>query len=94
MWLYLHPPRIALDESILDQQCSYTEKTTIVHTTLRVSDVTDKWKNWLADVTFKWRHVMETAVERNDQARWFITFFRRLFYKIYIKTSRIMNKTM
>ena len=36
---------------------------------------------------------METAVERiNNQTRRFITFRRRLFYKIYIKTSQIRNK--
>ena len=36
---------------------------------------------------------METAVERiNNQTRRFITFRRRLFYKIYLKTSQIRNK--
>ena len=34
---------------------------------------------------------MDTAVERNQTHR-FITFRRRLFYQIYIKTSQIMNK--
>ena len=64
---------------------------TIIHSRLRVSDVTDKWKNWLADVTFDC-DVMETAIESHVQARRFITFLRRLCYKIYIKISRIMDK--
>ena len=34
---------------------------------LPVSDVTDKWNSWLADITFDWRHTMETAVEYDDQ---------------------------
>ena len=37
---------------------------------------------------------METAVERNNQTRRSITFLRRLFYKIHIKTSQIMNGTI
>ena len=41
---------------------------------------------WLADATFDWRHVMEMAVERNNQTCRFITYLRR-FYKIYTKTS-------
>ena len=56
----------------------------------RVRDLTDKWNSWLANITFDWRHVMKTAVERNYQTRQFITFLR--FYKIYIKTSQITNK--
>ena len=39
--------------------------TTLVHATLRVIDVIDKCNSWLADVTFDWRHVIVTAVERN-----------------------------
>ena len=59
---------------------------------LRIIDITDKWNSWLADITFDWRLVMETAVERNNQTYRFITFLRSLFYKIYTKTSQIMNK--
>ena len=39
----------------------------LVHVTLRVGDIIDKCKSWLADVTFDWRHVMVMAVERNNQ---------------------------
>ena len=66
--------------------------TTLVHATLHISDVTDKLNWWLVDVTFDERPVMSTAVERNNQTRRFITFLRRLFYKIYTETSQIMNK--
>ena len=59
--------------------------TTLVHATLRVSDVTYKCKCWLADVTFDWRHVMVTAVERNNQTRRIITFLRRLFARLKSK---------
>ena len=52
---------------------------TLIHATLRVSDVIDKCNCWLADVTFDWRHVMVTAIEPNNQARLIITFRRRLF---------------
>ena len=66
--------------------------TTLVHATLRIRDVTAKWNRWLADITFDWRHVMTTAVKRNNQLRRFITILRRLFYKIYTKISQIMTK--
>ena len=66
--------------------------TTLVHLTFRVSDVTDKWNNWLDDVTFYWRHVMETAVEHNNQICGLIALLRHLFYKIYIKAPQIINK--
>ena len=63
----------------------------------RSRDVTRKRRHsWLANVTLDWRHVMETAVECNNQnmsvcIRKF-DFIRRFFFKIYIKTSQIMNK--
>ena len=53
--------------------------TTLIHVTLRVSDVIDKCNSWLADVTFNRRYAMVTAGERNNQARRIITFLRRLF---------------
>ena len=43
--------------------------TTLVHATLRVSDIINKCNSWLADVMFDWRHVIVTAVERNNQTR-------------------------
>ena len=43
-----------------------------------VIDVIDKCNSWLADVTFDWRHVIVTAVERNNQTRRIITFLPRL----------------
>ena len=36
---------------------------------------------------------MEMAVEHNHHTRRFMNFLCRLFYKIYIKTSQIWNKT-
>ena len=53
--------------------------TTLVYATLCVSDVTHKWNSWLADVTFDWCHVIEKAVECNNQKRQLITFLCRLF---------------
>ena len=52
---------------------------TLFHVMLRVSDVIDKCKWWLADVMFDWRHVMVTAVERNNQTRRIKTFLCHLF---------------
>ena len=43
---------------------------------------------------FDWSHAMETAVERNNQTHPFMIFLFHLFYKIYIKTSQIMNKNV
>ena len=57
-----------------------------------ISEVTDNWNCWLADVTLDWCHVMETAVGRTTQTRWFIAFLCCLFYKVYIITSQIVNK--
>ena len=51
----------------------------------QIVEIVDRPTKRLIDVT-------ETAVERNNQTRQFITFLHRLFYKIYIKTSQIMNK--
>ena len=34
---------------------------------LHVSDVIDKCNSWLVDRPFDWRHVVVTAVERNNQ---------------------------
>ena len=68
--------------------------TTSNRATLRISNTTDKQNNWLADVTPNWCHVMEMAFERNNQPHRFITFLHRLFYKIYMKTSQIMNKNV
>ena len=65
---------------------------TLAHATLHVSDVTDNWSSWLVDVTFIWRHVMVTAVERNNQTCRLLTFLRRLFCINLIKTSQILNK--
>ena len=42
--------------------------------------------NDLSEMNLFWTN---KAVERNDQLRRFITFFRRLFYKIYTTTLRI-----
>ena len=66
--------------------------TTPTHTTLRISDVTDNWSSWFVDVTFDWRHVMVTAVERNNQTRRLLTFLRRLLCINLIITSQILNE--
>ena len=39
--------------------------------------------SWLADVTFDWRPVVETAIEGNNQTCLLINFLRRLLYNIY-----------
>ena len=68
---------------------------TLVHAKLCVSDATvNKGNSWMADVTFDWHHVMETAVVRNNQTCRFITFLHRSFYKIYIKTSLTVKVTI
>ena len=81
-------------------KCTYFEPTrfihvhlwtTLAHATLRVSDVTDNWNSWLADVTFDWRHAMMTAVERNKQTRRLITFLRRLIC-IYICRKKLFHQ--
>ena len=54
--------------------------TTLIHATLRVS-VIGKCNSWLADITFDWRHVIVTAVERNNQTLRIITFLRRARFK-------------
>ena len=59
--------------------------TTLVHATLRVSDVIEKCNSLLADVTFDWHHLMVTAVERNNQTRRIVTFLRRLFARFKSK---------
>ena len=43
----------------------------------------------MADVTFDWRHVMVTAVERNNQTRRIITFLCRLYARF--KQKRYKN---
>ena len=88
---YLHSPTNSLNERLLDPRRSYTAER-LVRATLRVSDVTDKWNSWMADVTFDWRHAMVTAVECNNQTRLFTTFLRWLFCIRYIETSQKMNK--
>ena len=58
---YLHSPTFSLDEPIWTNE---------VHTSVnetRSRDVTDNWNRLLAGVTFVWRHVVSTAVERNDK---------------------------
>ena len=67
---------------------------TLVQAMLRVSDVIDKCKSWLADVPFDWRHAMVTAVERNNQTRRIITFLCRLFAKLKSKFHKKWTKSM
>ena len=67
-------------------------RTIIVRLMLHVSDVMDKRKSFLADVSFDWNHVMQMAVEPNYQTCRFVTFLSCLFYKIYSKMTHIMSK--
>ena len=87
-FLHLHLPTNSLEEPMMDQQGSYIDE----RKSFTRRYVTDKWNSWFDDVMFDKRHVMETTVEYYNQTRRFITFLRRLFYKIYIKTSQIRNK--
>ena len=48
---------------------------TVVHMTLCIIEVIDKWNSWLADITFDWRHAMEMAVEHSNHTCQFITFW-------------------
>ena len=68
--------------------------TALFHAMLRVSDVIDKCNRWLADVTFDWRRVMVTAVERNNQTRRIKTFLRRLFARNRSIFHKLWTKTM
>ena len=72
-WIYFGPTRCIHPWTIL------------VHATLRVSYVIDTCNIWLADVTFDWRHIIVTAVERNNQTRPIIAFLRRLFARFKTK---------
>ena len=63
---------------------------TLVHATLRVSDVMDKCNILLADVTFDWCHVIVTAVERNNQTRRIITFLAA--YLQHLKQNSTNNE--
>ena len=56
----------------LDEPIFINRWTTLVHATIRISYIVDKWNSWLADVTFDWRHAMETAIEQTSR---FIFFF-------------------
>ena len=78
---YLHSSTISLNESILDQRCSYTYE---VYSLLR--------SKWLIDVTFDWHHSMVMAVEHNNQILWLITFLCILLCFNLIKTTQILNK--
>ena len=60
--------------------------------TLSLSDVTDKQTSWLVNVTFDWRQVMTTAVQRYGLTRCFITFLRRVFCTINIESSQLIHR--
>ena len=69
-----------------NQRGSYTDERQLftwryAQVTSRINEVVD-WP------------MMATAVERNNQTCWLITFLHYLFYKIYIKTPQTMNKKM
>ena len=90
--IYLPSPTTCLSWTYFGPSRFIHRWMTIIHVKLCVSDVTDKWNSWLVDVMFNWHHIKEPAVECNNQTCWFIIFLRHLFYKIYLKTSQIMNK--
>ena len=79
IFLYLLSIAISLDEPILDQRSSYTHERHLFKRCYALSDVIDKCNSWLADVTFYLHAVMVTAVERNNQTKWIITFLCCLF---------------
>ena len=72
----------------------FMEKFLLINFRLFLFDVTYKWNSWLANVTFDWRHVMEMAVECNNQlcsyfdARQkndffsYVSFVNRLYFSI------------
>ena len=70
-WTYFGPTRFILPWK------------TLIHVTFCVSDVTDKSNIWLANVMFDWRHVMVTAVERNNQTCRIVTFLCHLFARYF-----------
>ena len=60
--------------------------------TLLLSDVTDKQTSWLVNVTFDWRQVMTTAVQRYSGTRCLITFLRRVFCTINTESSQLIHR--
>ena len=56
-----------------------------------LSDVTDKQTSWLVNVTFDWRQVMTTTIQRYGRTRCLITFPRRVFCTINIESSQLIK---
>ena len=59
-----------------------------------VKRVADKQTSSLSVETFDWRHVMATAVKSNGRMCRLVTTFRRVVYKLYTKSSKIMYRTV
>ena len=60
--------------------------------TLLLSDTTDKQMSWLVNVTFDWRQVMTTAVERYGWIRCLITFVCHVICTINTESSQLIYR--
>ena len=81
-WTYFEPKRLIHRWTTLVQ---LTRRYALA--TSRINEIGD-----CAEVTFDWRYVMTTAVERKHQKRRSITFLCSLCYKTYTKPSQRMNE--
>ena len=81
-WTYFEPTRLIHRWTTLVQ---LTRRYALA--TSRINKIGD-----CAEVTFDWRYVMTTAVERKHQKRRSITFLCNLCYKTYTKPSQRMNE--
>ena len=76
-------PLTFLRWTILDQLASSTDHV------VSLSDDTDKQTFWLVNVTFDWRQILTTAVQRYGRTCWLITFLCRYFTQLHgSKVSR------
>ena len=60
--------------------------------TSSLSDVTNKQTSWLVNVTFDWRQVMMTAVQRYGRTCRLITFLRLVFCTINFESSQLIHR--
>ena len=80
-WTYFRPSRFIL------------QWTTIVHATLCISDITDKWNKLTRQRNVRLTSHHAEGCWKNIQTCRLITFLHHLLHNIYIKTSQIMNKS-
>ena len=60
--------------------------------TLSLCDATDKQTFWLVNVTFDWRQIMATAVQRYSRTHCLITFLHCVFCTINIEFSQFIHR--